>query len=256
MKYLHPRQLAAFLVISCIFPPAHNARAADELPASMVEVEAHFIRTTSKGITAALAAAGGAQAPALLDAAQLERALASLRANGAQFLSSPRGITLDRQRAAVEAVRELRYPTEWDRSVKTPGSVVPVAFETRNVGVMLEFEPVTGAGDKISISLVAQVVSFFGFIDYSQQPPLKPGDPAALDQLPRAALKGGAVWQPVFAEEKNTTTLVMKSGAAALISLGGLPPAIATIHQQPRVATTADPLQTYVFISCRKLAAE
>ena len=259
MKYLHLRfrQLAAtfFGISGCTFAPMHAARAADEPPPAMVEVQAHFVRTTHKGITAALTAAGGAQAPALLDAQQLEKALASLRSDGAQFISSPRGITTSGHRASVEAIREMRYPTEWNLSPKTPGAAVPVAFETRNVGVTLEFESVANAGS-IDITVDARVVSFLGFLDYSQQPPLKPGNPAALDQLPQAPLKEGGMWQPIFVQEKNTTRLKLKSGASALISLGGLPPAISAFHQQQGIAAHAEQMHTYVFIGCRTVGTE
>jgi hypothetical protein len=122
-------------------------------------------------------------------------------------------------------------------------------------GVILQFE-VVALGKRIEITTDARVVSFLGFLDYSQQPPLKPGDPGALDQLPQAPLKEGAVWQPVFAEEKNQTMLELPSGASALISLGGLPPAIAAFHQQQGIPTDAERLHTYMFISCRTLGTE
>ncbi|HEX8310563.1 MAG TPA: hypothetical protein VF614_04540 [Chthoniobacteraceae bacterium] len=259
MKHLHrPLRLLAPTLLAiggCIFAPPHAAQAADEPPSVMIEVQAHFVRTTHKGITAALTAAGGAQAPALLDAQQLEKALASLRSGGAQFISSPRGITTSGHRASVEAIREMRYPTEWNQSPKTPGVAVPVAFETRNVGVTFAFEPVAQAGN-IDITMDARVVSFLGFLDYSQQPPLKPGNPAALDQLPQAPLKEGGTWQPIFVEEKNTTHLKLKSGASALISLGGLPPAISVFHQQQGIPADAEQMHTYLFIGCRTVGME
>jgi hypothetical protein len=123
---------------------AHFCETADLTPEQIEELRLILNRkspnkksvpcTTPTGIKAALTAARGAQAPALLDAPQLEQALTHLKNNGAQFISSPRGITLSGTRAAVEAVREMRYPTGWQQSPKTPGAVVPVTFETRNVG--------------------------------------------------------------------------------------------------------------------------
>src|SRR5207245_10901290 len=102
---------------------------------------------------------------------------------GVDLLSAPKVTTKSGQRAVIEIVREFRYPVTFTPpqvpslscGTTTINATVPVVvtpttpqtFETRNIGVTLEVEPVVGPdGITIDLNLVPQVVEFEGFINY------------------------------------------------------------------------------------------
>lgn len=64
----------------------------------------------------------------------------------ATLVTSSSVIARSGQRAKAQAISEVIYPTEvdWDKEQKT---VLPAAFETRNVGTIFEVDPVIGADD-------------------------------------------------------------------------------------------------------------
>lgn len=170
---------------------------------------------------------------------------------GIDLLSAPRVTTKSGQRAVIEIIRELRYPTEFDPpqipqnvginnqnnnvTVLTPlgfqatqGSTnpsfpvtptTPTAFETRNTGVTLEVEPVVGPdGYTIDLNLAPQVVEFEGFINYGS-----PIQTTGLDGLGNPItniLTDNVINQPVFSTRKVTTSVSIWDGQT--IVLGGL----------------------------------
>ena len=112
------------------------------------------------------------------------------------------------QRAVSESIDELRYGKEF-RTRKTPdqpaagdktdksataaeNAIVPVTFETRNVGDTLEVEPVLGPdGITIDVNLVPQSVRYIG--DHAD------GGPHALKT-------------PIFETSKITTSIAVRDG--------------------------------------------
>ncbi len=120
------------------------------------------------------------------------------------------------QRAVAESIDELRYGTEFRRrptpdqtnpadkadkpAPKTPpppanaadNSIVPITFETRNVGDTLELEPVLGPdGIMIDVNLVPQSVRYVG--DHAD------GGPYPLKT-------------PIFETSKITTSITLRDG--------------------------------------------
>ena len=99
-------------------------------------------------------------------------------------------------KSMTESLDEVRYATEF-----APGSMkgaVPaaMAFETRNVGDTIEFEPVIGPdGHTCEVSLVPQRVSLAGFRELAGAP----GDPT--------------VAQPLFVMQKLITSTTLEAGA-------------------------------------------
>ena len=109
---------------------------------------------------------------------------------GVDLMSAPKVTTKSGRKAIVRVAREFPYPTEFNPpepppptssgtgNVVTPptGSFVsqgvvtpstPTAFETRNLGVTLEVEPIIGPdGYTIDLNLSPEVVEFDGFINY------------------------------------------------------------------------------------------
>jgi general secretion pathway protein D len=162
---------------------------------------------------------------------------------GVDLLSAPKVTTKSGQRAIIEVVRELRYPTTFTPpqvpsiSSSTGTTVVggpttvpvvvtpttPQNFETRNTGVTLEVEPVVG-GDAttIDLNLVPQVVEFEGFINY--------GSPinavgvntvgGVISTSVPVVLTDNVINQPVFSTRKVTTSVSVWDGQTVVI--GGL----------------------------------
>jgi Flp pilus assembly secretin CpaC len=216
---------------------APNAHCDD---ARLLEVEARFVRVNEAQARKAGAALGGALTPD--QAARILRALTFLKAD---FFSNPSVVAKSGQRAKVETVRELRYPTEFNPSKDEPGKFFPTAFETRNVGVTLEVE---GAihNDQIDLTIAPKVVHFLGFIDYAGHhgTGLASGLHPMAELLKRRLTEGG-IWQPVFSSQAMTTSVVITSGNTIL--LGGLPldPALKEVD--------ASSPRTFIFVTARIL---
>ncbi len=150
---------------------------------------------------------------------------------GVDLLSAPRVTTKSGQRAVVEVIRELRFPTEFDppqipqrasssRSGTFPVTpTTPTAFETRNTGITLEVEPVVGSdGYTIDMNLVPQVVEFEGFINYGS--PIQ----SSVTNLAGIALPviitTNVINQPIFSTRRVTTSVSLIDGQTVVI--GGL----------------------------------
>jgi general secretion pathway protein D len=83
---------------------------------------------------------------------------------------------------------------------------IPTAFETRNVGVTLEVEPVLEKdGNTITLSLVPQHVRLKGFNKITIEKPATGGKIV--------------VEQPEFVTKKVTTSLQMRDGQRMLIGI-------------------------------------
>jgi hypothetical protein len=110
-----------------------------------------------------------------------------IKAKKAKLISCPVVDTKSGNRCVVEVIQEVRYPTEFDPQVggnlvkpvpvdekvpvKAPAhpmpaaiGVLPTAFETRNVGVTLEAEPILGPDGKlVDMQFSAQNVELIGW---------------------------------------------------------------------------------------------
>ena len=104
--------------------------------------------------------------------------------------------------------------------------VVPIAFETRNVGIMLEVQATVGPDNStIELFYSPRMVEFLGFIDYSAaKPGATPPSPDENPEMLKAPLKGGDVWQPVFSTREMTSTLSVFNGQTLLITETGKTP--------------------------------
>ncbi len=152
---------------------------------------------------------------------------------GVDLLSAPRVTTRSGQRAVIEIIRELRYPTEFE-SPQVPqeiqgGSVVvapttPTTFETRNTGVTLEVEPTVGPdGYTIDLNLIPQVVEFEGFINYGSPIfglGLSTDDLGFFSSSDSVLLTDNVINQPVFSTRKVQTSVTIWDGQTVVI--GGL----------------------------------
>lgn len=118
------------------------------------------------------------------------------------------------QRAKVESIDEYIYPTEYDppeipnEVTLSDGAtapitgVTPTAFETRNLGVTLEVDPVLGADEStIELNLAPERVELAGFSEWSSE---------KIDELFKTT-------QPTFHTMKTTTQVTVADGGYVLL---------------------------------------
>lgn len=221
---------------------AAPALLAQEKTPRLVEIETRFVRATDAQLNKALNAGAESTPPNSLPPGdppsgvmaiqgvftpeQSKGILNKLEEAGAEIISIPRAITLSGRRAHLENVRELRYPSKFSTPSKESGKVIPISFETKNVGIMLEVQPTVGPDNyTIEIFYGPRIVEFLGFIDYSAAKPgaTPPGPDANLEML-KAPLKGGGIWQPVFSTREMSATLSVFNGQTLLITETGKSP--------------------------------
>ncbi len=165
---------------------------------------------------------------------------------GVDLMSAPKVTTKSGNKAVIKVVRNFPYPTEFNPPEPPPpntgsggtggatgiasGSLIsggivtpttPTAFQTRDLGVTLEVEPVVGPDNyTIDLNLSPEVVEFDGFINY--------GSPilgATFQQFPTPAvvqttLTQNVINQPIFSTRKVTTSVSIWDGQT--VALGGL----------------------------------
>ncbi|MFK7910368.1 MAG: Amuc_1098 family type IV pilus outer membrane protein [Akkermansiaceae bacterium] len=161
---------------------------------------------------------------------------------GVDVMVKPSVIARSGERATVELIRELIYPTEYEPP-ELPNSVGigadnqgnqqfgggaifpvtpanPTAFETRNTGVTLEVEPTVGPNKRfIELSLKPEFVEHQGFINYGS--PISTPVSGPNNTLIRQNITDNRILMPVFRVLRmQNSTLTIQDGAT--IVLGGL----------------------------------
>lgn len=159
---------------------------------------------------------------------------------GVDLMSAPKVTTKSGRKAIVRIIREFPYPTEFNppepppppqgtqnivvptgsftsQGIVTPST--PTAFETRNIGVTLEVEPIIGPdGFTIDLNLSPEVVEFEGFIDYGS--PILGPIFIAPTTISSTILTPNIINQPIFSTRKVTTSVSIWDGQT--VALGGL----------------------------------
>jgi hypothetical protein len=199
------------------------AMGAEPDDSALIQIEARFVRATDAQMRKAFGSFGvfdpKAGVPGVLTPDQAEKALRTLARCKADFFSSPRAVCRSGERAVVEATREMRYPTEFKPAQGGSGKVVPAAFESRNTGVTLECEA-SAKDDDIQMSMTAKVVTFLGFIDYALHNSVRADSgPRPMAELLKRRLTAHGIWQPVFSDQRVSSSLDTKSGYTVV--LGG-----------------------------------
>lgn len=82
-------------------------------------------------------------------------------AGSAEVLASQMSMARSGQRAKVESIRELIHPTEFEPVEWRPSTSYPAAFETRNLGMTLEFDPVND-GRVINVNMAPEWIELVG----------------------------------------------------------------------------------------------
>ena len=163
---------------------------------------------------------------------------------GVDLMSAPKVTTKSGRKAIVRVAREFPYPTEFNAPEPPPPSTVsgsgqtvgpppgsfvsqgvvtpstPTAFETRNLGVTLEVEPIIGPdGYTIDLNLSPEVVEFDGFINYGSTIN-GPIFNVLTQQIQSVVLTQNVINQPIFSTRKVTTSVSIWDGQT--VALGGL----------------------------------
>lgn len=176
---------------------------------------------------------------------------------GVDLLSAPKVTTKSGQRANVKVTRTFFYPTQFtppeipgntgsssgsgggiifvDPRLQPPPTVTPAfpdAFESRDIGVILEVEPIVGADSyTIDLNLSPSVTDFDGFIDYGSpitnvgyasgffNDPIL-GIPVPADIPVASVLTNNVINQPIFSVRRVTTNVTIWDGQT--VALGGL----------------------------------
>lgn len=160
---------------------------------------------------------------------------------GIDLMSAPKVTTKSGNKAVIKVVRNFPYPTEFNppeppqaatgtisqdtvfgfvsQGIITP--TTPTAFETRDLGVTLEVEPVVGPDNyTIDLNLSPEVVEFEGFINYGS-PILGPTFTALpIPTVGTSVLTPNTINQPIFSTRKVTTSVSIWDGQT--VALGGL----------------------------------
>jgi len=163
---------------------------------------------------------------------------------GVDLMSAPKVTTKSGNKAVIKVVRNFPYPTEFNppeppqttgtgstTAVDVPdgsiisGSIVtpttPTAFETRDLGVTLEVEPVVGPDNyTIDLNLSPEVVEFEGFINYGSPILGAQFDPFTVPFIIQTTLTENVINQPIFSTRKVTTSVSIWDGQT--VALGGL----------------------------------
>jgi general secretion pathway protein D len=158
---------------------------------------------------------------------QFQTVIRSLaQSKGVDFLASPSVVAKSGQRATITVGREFRYPTEFDppqipQTVNGSGAPVtpstPTAFEMRDVGILLEVEPLIGADNRtVELSLVPSSTEFEGFINYGA--PISTSVPTLFGDVPFDVPNN--ILQPVFRLNKVNTSVTIWDGQTVV--LGGV----------------------------------
>lgn len=147
---------------------------------------------------------------------------------GKDVLSAPAVVTKSGQRASIVVVREFIYPTEFTppqlpatgNGVTTNPIVVPTsptAFNKRDVGVILEVEPVVAADNKsIELNVAPSRTEFDGFINFGSD--INTVVPSGLLAGSVTTTQPNPVLQPVFQSLKGATTVTIYDGATIAIA--------------------------------------
>lgn len=197
----------------------------------LVEVEVQFIAYAASDV-AALSKSGMIKAEALLDLH---------RQGKGTLVCSPKIVAPFGQEATVKAVEELIYPTDFGVSIVTnlPGKpengmfgIVPVGFETREVGVVLQVTPTATVNPEVfKLDIAPEVVSEPTWRTYTAEYTDSSGKEHKVE-LPT----------PFFRTQKITTVITVREGETAICGGGMTSPDKKTV--------------TYGFVRARLLRAQ
>ncbi len=181
----------------------------------------------------------------LFNSGQLQMIMRGLaQKKGADVMTAPSVTARPGQKATIEIIRELIYPTEYEPP-ELPNQVgggfggggfggfggggggggfpvtpaTPTAFETRNTGVTLEIEPNVGANDYvIDLRFAPEIVEFEGFINFGS--PITSPASDAFGNPVTVTVTENRIEMPVFSSRRVSTGITIYDGHT--VAVGGL----------------------------------
>lgn len=172
-------------------------------------------RTRSTGVATDTMLGNMLRITSVLTNPEVSMILHALDQKGAtDLLSAPRVTTKSSEPAVIEVVEEIIYPTEFETEpptfgdggeLQTPPVVTPGAFETREVGVILNVTPtVSPNGKTIDLVMIPEVAELVDWLDYGSSI----GD------------FNYFIPQPIFSSRNVRTRISIQDGATVV--MGGL----------------------------------
>ncbi len=134
---------------------------------------------------------------------------------GVTVLSAPKVTVLNRNRATISVVQELRYPKFFDKVVIDEKA----EFETRNVGVEASVLPGILSDGSVALELQTMIRELEGYVS---DPALdldalaKMAPPAGESATAESAVKA-AIFVPVFMEQADAAAIVLRPGQVAVL---------------------------------------
>jgi hypothetical protein len=217
-----------------------------------IEVQGQFLGATKSQLAVAWETAHIDPQATVLTPGQSRAARAAMAKAGVETFSQSRAITGSGRQADSEAGKEFHYASKYEPSKTDAGKFVATNFEMRLVGVTMRVEPTATANGGIRLEATCTVTRFLGFVDYGN---IDPGakSPPPLEDLLKAPLHEGAVWQPFFATFTETRTFDLPDGGTAVMAGAEVveprnPPA-----GQPALQSRAPAAGVVVFLTARKI---
>ncbi len=164
---------------------------------------------------------------------------------GVDFMTSPSTVTRSGQASSVRVVREFIYPTEYEPP-EIPQTIssteiylngvyigsegnnsfpvtpsTPTAFNTREVGVILEVLPTADANKKyVEVTLNPSISDFDGFVNYGS-PISSPVSAGPLGGTTSLEVTPNAILMPVFSTQRVTIPSLSVADGSTIV-IGGL----------------------------------
>ncbi len=151
---------------------------------------------------------------------------------GVDLMAQPSVTTRSGQAASIFIVEEFIYPTEYEPpelpgggdggggggggAIVTPAT--PTAFESRDLGVILEVLPVADANRRyVDVTLNPKMIDFDGFVNYGS--PINTTEAGILGSV-TTQLSENAILMPIFSMHRTDSNLIVADGSTIVI--GGM----------------------------------
>lgn len=153
---------------------------------------------------------------------------------GIDMVSAPKITVTSGRKATINIIRKFPYPKEYSPpqvpqnqggGIAPATPATPTAFETRNLGVLLEVEPTIGPdGYTVDLNISPQITEFLGFINYGT--PIQNNFPVIglgtnfFADTKTLVLTPNTINYPVFSVREVNTQVTLYDGQTVV--LGGL----------------------------------
>jgi len=214
-RLLSARRIGGLLVLMIgLHPEAGRAASA---ATAVIEVRGQFFDAAKSQLAAAWEAAHLDPQATVLTPEQSLAVRTALEKAGATTFSELRASACSGRDARCEAGKEFPYTSKYEPSKTKAGKFVATDFGMRLVGVTMRVAPTATASGGIRLEATCTVTRFLGFVDYGNLEP-RTKNPPPLENLLKAPLHAGAIWQPFFATFMETHPFELADGDTAVMA--------------------------------------